>query len=135
MATPSDYAAGLPAFSKLIGCEMVENTPERVVLKAKVVGDLLNRNGVLHGGAMLGMADSAGGQLASANLPAGRATATIESKANFLRPIRLGDEVTITSVPLHLGRTTMMIQTTLARSDGKIAAIVSQTQIVLDWAD
>lgn len=134
MTAPDDYAAQLPAFPMFLGCEMVENTSERVVLKAEVTGTLLNRNGVLHGGAALGMADSAGGQLAAANLPPGWATTTIESKTNFLRPVRLGEVVTITSIPLHVGKTTMLLQTTVTRSDGKVAAIVSQTQMIFLWS-
>lgn len=134
MTDKDGYAARLPAFPALLGCEMVENSAARVVLRATVTDALLNRNGVLHGGALMGMADSGGGQVASANLPPGRATTTIESKVNFLRPIRLGDTATITSVPLHVGRTTMLIQTTITRPDGKVAAIVSQTQMIFDWS-
>lgn len=134
MTEPDGYAARLPAFPELLGCEMVENSADRVVLHATVTEALLNRNGVLHGGALMGMADSAGGQVASANLPPGRATTTIESKVNFLRPVRLGDVATMTSVALHVGRTTMLIQTTVTRPDGKVAAIVLQTQMVFDWA-
>lgn len=135
MTAPGDYAARLPAFPTGLGCEMVENGPERVVLTARVTEVLLNRNGVLHGGALLGIGDSAGGQVASANLAPGMATTTIESKANFLRPVRLGDVVTVTSVPQHVGRTTMVIQTTITRSDGKVAALMSQTQMIFRWSD
>jgi 1,4-dihydroxy-2-naphthoyl-CoA hydrolase len=133
MTTADQRASRLPPFPELLGCSIVEISPERVVFQARVTEALLNRNGVLHGGAILGMADSAGGQLATANLPAGKATTTIESKTNFLRPVRLGDLVTITAVPLHLGRTTMLIETTITRPDGKVAAIVTQTQMTLDW--
>jgi 1,4-dihydroxy-2-naphthoyl-CoA hydrolase len=133
MTTADHRASRLPPFPELLGCSIVETSPERVIFRAKVTEALLNRNGVLHGGAILGMADSAGGQLASANLQPGKATTTIESKTNFLRPIRLGDEVTITSVPLHLGRATMLIETTITRPDGTVAAIVTQTQMTLDW--
>jgi 1,4-dihydroxy-2-naphthoyl-CoA hydrolase len=133
MTTPETIAAQLPAFPEYLGCTIVETSTDRVVLRAAVTETLLNRNGVLHGGAVLGMADSAGGQLAAANLQPGRATTTIESKANFLRPLRLGDVVTVTAVPLHLGKTTMLIQTTITRPDGKVAAIVTQTQMTLDW--
>lgn len=134
MTAPDDYAARLPAFPLGLGCTLVENTPGRVVLTATVTEALLNRNGVLHGGAILGMADAAGGQVASANLAPGLATTTIESKCNFLRPVRLGDVATVTAVPLHVGRTTMLIQTTVTRSDGKVAAVASQTQMIFHWS-
>lgn len=67
------------------------------------------------------------------NLPAGKVTTTIESKTNFLRTIPMGQIATGTSLCLHLGRTTSLWQTTISRSDGQVAAIVMQTQLVIDW--
>ena len=65
----------------------------------------------------------------------GKTTTTLESKTNFLRPIRLGDVARAVSLPLHIGRTTQIWQTTITRGDGKAAAIVTQTQVVIDWKD
>ena len=88
----------------------------------------MHRRGVMHGGALIALADNCGGVCAFLNLPAGaRGTATIESKTNFLRAVRDG-AVTATTRPLHAGRTLMVLETELARDDGKLAAKVTQTQ-------
>lgn len=125
----------LPPFALLIGSRLISLRPEEVVIEMEVGEEHLNRNGVLHGGAFLGLADNAGGTCASANLPEGRATTTIESKTNFLRPIRLGDTARATAAPLHVGATTMLIQVTITRGDGKVAALTTQTQMVMEWRD
>jgi uncharacterized protein (TIGR00369 family) len=92
---------------------------------------LINRNGTLHGGAVMGMADHLGGLGAFLNIAPTESTATVESKTNFFRAIPAGDLVTGISILLHGGRQTMVWQTTLTRSDGKMAALVTQTQIIL----
>ena len=69
------------------------------------------------------------------NLPSGKSTTTLESKTNFLRPIRIGDVARAICEPLHRGRTTQIWHTRILRGDGKLAAIVTQTQIVLEWKD
>ena len=97
--------------------------------------NLANRNGVLRGGAIMGFADNLGGTAATINLGPGKATTTIESKTNFIRPIHIGDTVHGRAIALHKGRTTMIWQTTITRNDGKVAAIVTQTQMVMDWND
>ncbi|WP_223825759.1 PaaI family thioesterase, partial [Enterobacter roggenkampii] len=83
-----------------------------------VTQDHANRNGVMHGGAIMALADNLGGTATIINLPEGKTTTTIESKTNFLRPIRIGDTATATAIPLHKGRTTMVWQTTITRGDG-----------------
>ncbi len=84
--------------------------------------------GLLHGGALMALADGAGGALAFLNLPEGAiGTATIESKTNFLRGVREG-AVTATSRPLHKGRTMIVIETELRGDDGALVAKVTQTQ-------
>ena len=85
------------------------------------------------GGAIMALADNLGGTATMINLPPGKTTTTIESKTNFLRPIRIGDTATARAVPLHKGRTTMVWQTTITRPDGKPAAVVTQTQLTIDW--
>ena len=122
-----------PAFARLLGFRLISAEPDEVLAELSVTEDLSNRNGVMHGGAIMGLADNAGGTGTFLNLPEGRSTTTLESKTNFLRPIRIGDTATARAVPLHKGRTTMVWQTTIARGDGKPAAIVTQTQVVIDW--
>lgn len=124
-----------PDFAIHIGARLVSATRERVEFEMPVTQALANRNGVLHGGAIMGLADNAGGTGTFLNLPGGKSTTTLESKTNFLRPIRLGDVARAVSLPLHLGRTTQIWQTTITRGDGKVAAIVTQTQMVIDWSD
>jgi uncharacterized protein (TIGR00369 family) len=97
----------------------------------KISQDHANRNGVLHGGAMMAFADSLGGTAASLNLSADQRTTTVESKTNFLRAVPLGEVITGTCTPLHRGRRTTVWQTEVTRGDGKVAAIILQTQLTL----
>lgn len=122
-----------PAFAQLLGFRLISAEPDEVVAELSVTEDLSNRNGVMHGGALMAMADNLGGTATMINLPQGKTTTTLESKTNFLRPIRIGDTARARCVPLHKGRTTMVWQTTISRGDGKPAAIVTQTQVVIDW--
>lgn len=122
-----------PAFARLLGFRLVGITQDELVAEVAVTDELANRNGVMHGGAIMAMADNLGGTATMINLPPGKTTTTVESKTNFLRPIRVGDTATGRSIPLHRGRTTMVWQTTITRGDGKVAAIVTQTQMVIDW--
>lgn len=121
------------AFADLCGIEMVEVAPARVLCRMTVTGRLANRNGVLHGGAMMTLADSAAGTAAFINIPEGRSNTTVESKTNFLRGVKVGDTVSASCVPLHAGRTTIVLQVTMTRADGKVAAVTTQTHLVLDW--
>ena len=118
-------------FIKFMGVKVISRGGERS--KAELVNreDLCNRRDVMHGGAIMALADIMGGMTASAALPPGHATATIESKTNFLAPIPKGDTVHAVCTPLHSGRTTIVLQTQITRSDGRLAAMVTQTQIVL----
>lgn len=124
-----------PAFARLLGFRLISAAPDEVVGELPVTPDLANRNGLMHGGAIMALADNIGGTATFINLPQGMTTTTLESKTNFLRPIRIGDVATARCVPLHKGRTTMIWQTTISRADGKAAAIVTQTQLVLEWKD
>jgi uncharacterized protein (TIGR00369 family) len=91
-----------------------------------------NVNGVMHGGALMAMADNLGGRATGANLPPGGRTTTIESKTNFFAAIPVGDVAKAECTPLHRGRSTMVWQTRITRgSDGKLAALVTQTQLVI----
>ena len=122
-------------FSDSLGIGLISADADEVLVSMPATRALANRNGVLHGGALLGMADHAGGTLTIMNLAAGQATTTIESKTNFLRPIRIGDTAHARSTLLHKGRSTVIVQTTIIRDDGKTAAIVTQTQMTLQWRD
>ena len=93
--------------------------------------ELCTTGGILHGGAIMALADSTGGSCAFLNLPEGTAgTSTIESKTNFLRAVRSGT-VTATSRPLHSGRTVIVVETEVTDADGRLVAKVTQTQAVL----
>lgn len=118
-------------FARLLGVKIVEEDPDRLVGQLTVTSSLLNRNGTLHGGAVMGLADHLGGTATFLNLGTGEGTATSESKTNFFRPVPEGDTVTTVTTPLHRGRRTMVWETRITRSDGKLAAIVTQTQMIL----
>lgn len=121
-----------PPFAQFIGMDITEVTPERVRAQLLVREELGNRNGVLHGGALMALADNLGGTAATANLKDGQSTTTIESKTNFFAAIPVGSVAQAECTPLHRGRTTMVWQTKVTRADGRLAAIVTQTQLVLD---
>jgi 1,4-dihydroxy-2-naphthoyl-CoA hydrolase len=115
-------------FAAAIGMELLEATPELVVSRLQWAPERCTTGGVMHGGALMALADNGGGVCAFLNLPEGAVgTATIESKTNFLRAVREG-AVTASSRPLHVGRTMVVVETELVRDDGKLAAKVTQTQ-------
>ncbi len=123
-------AADQPPFAKLMGIKLIEVTRDRVVAEIVVREELTNRNGGLHGGAVMGIADNMGGTATFVNMPAGTGTTTIESKTNFFAAVPAGDTIRAECTPLHRGRTTMVWQTRIIRSDGRLAAIVVQTQLI-----
>ena len=125
---PPDYA--MP-FSDFLGVELIEVTPERVVARMKVRPELCTRPAVLHGGAVMALADTLGGVATVAYLAAGQWTTTIESKTNFLAAVPEGETATAECTALHRGKTTMVWQTKISREDGRIAAYVTQTQLIL----
>ena len=118
-------------FATLMGVTVVGVTPELVVGELKVRPELCTRPDVLHGGAYMAFADTIGAIATVANLKEGESTTTIESKTNFFAAILLGDTARAECTPLHRGRTTMVWQTKITRGDGRLAAIVTQTQMVL----
>jgi uncharacterized protein (TIGR00369 family) len=126
-ATPDQLRDVLP-FAVLIGVELLDAGPELVRGRLPFSPERCTAGGLLHGGALMALADTCGGVCAFLNLPEGAVgTATIESKTNFLRAVRDG-AVTATTRPLHAGRTTIVLETELARGDGKLVAKVTQTQ-------
>ncbi|HEX8662679.1 MAG TPA: PaaI family thioesterase [Beijerinckiaceae bacterium] len=118
-------------FADHLGVEVVEATPERVVARLKVRPELCTVPAVLHGGAVMALADSLGAIATLANLADGQWTTTIESKTNFLAAVPVGETATAECTPLHVGRTTMVWQTKITREDGRVAAYVTQTQLVI----
>ena len=124
--------ADLFPFAKLMGITVTRAEPELIEAALEVRADLCTSGEILHGGAIMAFADSLGGLVTLMNLPAdATGTATIESKTNFFRAARLGSHLTARTVPLHLGRTTHVLQTTISNEAGKSVASVTQTQIVL----
>ncbi len=120
-----------PPFAEFLGIKVTHVSPERVLAELTVREELGNRFGILHGGAIMALADNLGGTATIANLPEGATTATIESKTNFFAGIPVGDTARAECTPLHRGRSTMVWQTRITRGDGRLAAIVTQTQMVL----
>ena len=118
-------------FARLMGVSIVSFTPDLVIGELTVREDLCTRPNVLHGGATMAFADTIGAIATVANLKDGESTTTIESKTNFFAAIPLGDTARAECTPLHRGRTTMVWQTKITRGDGRLAAIVTQTQMVL----
>ena len=122
--------ADLPPFIKLLGVNVLHRSPERSEAELIVREELCNRRGVLHGGAVMALGDTLGGMTAIMSLPDGGRTATIESKTNFFASVPKGDTAHAVCIPLHRGRTTMVLETRITRGDGKLAAIVTQTQLI-----
>jgi 1,4-dihydroxy-2-naphthoyl-CoA hydrolase len=118
-------------FAGLLGLEVVSASPEEVRARLDWDESRCTAGGILHGGALMGLADSSGGLCAFLNLPDGASgTATIESKSNFFRPVS-DRYVEATSRVLHQGRSTIVVETELRDADGRLAAKITQTQAVL----
>jgi 1,4-dihydroxy-2-naphthoyl-CoA hydrolase len=122
--------ADLPPFTQLLGVNVLHRSPERSEAELMVREELCNRRGILHGGAVMALGDTLGGMTAIMNLPDGGRTATIESKTNFFAAVPKGDTAHAVCIPLHRGRTTIVLETRITRGDGKLAAIVTQTQLI-----
>jgi 1,4-dihydroxy-2-naphthoyl-CoA hydrolase len=118
-------------FAKLLGIRFLSATAESVTAEMKVRDDLCTRPAVLHGGAMMALADTLGGCATSLNLRDGASTTTLESKTNFLAPAAVGTTVRAECIAIHRGRRTMVWQTRITSETGKLLAIVTQTQMVL----
>jgi len=118
-------------FPDLIGIELTEVTAERVGATLTVRDEICTTGNVLHGGAIMAFADTLGAIGTFVNLPEGARTTTIESKTNFLGAAPLGARILGESTPVHRGRTTMVWQTRITLSTGKLVALVTQTQMVL----
>jgi uncharacterized domain 1 len=117
--------------AKHLGIEIVSATPERIVGAMRVKPELCTEPAVLHGGAVMAFADTLGALGTVANLSEGGRTVTLESKTNFIGAAPVGSQVVGESTPLHVGRRTMVWQTRVSTQDGKLVAVVTQTQLVL----
>ena len=118
-------------FAKLLGLRFVTAELDRVVAELVVRDDLCTLPAVLHGGAVMAFADTLGAAGTFLNLPDGAQTATIESKTNFIAPAAVGTRVIGESRPVHRGKTTMVWQTRVSSAEGRLVALVTQTQLVL----
>jgi 1,4-dihydroxy-2-naphthoyl-CoA hydrolase len=118
-------------FAELLGIEFVSASAEKIVAEMTVREDLCTRPAVLHGGAIMAFADTLGATGTILNLKQGAGTTTIESKTNFIAPAPVGTRVTGEATPVHRGRRTMIWQTRVATSEGRLVAVVTQTQLVL----
>ena len=128
----NDAAKSQPPFAEFLGLKITHVSPERVTAELPMREELNNRFNIMHGGAIMALADNLGGTAATANLREGQSTTTIESKTNFFAAIPIVDVAKAECTPLHRGRTTMVWQTRVTRNDGKLCALVTQTQLVLD---
>lgn len=128
----SDRSAGdvsIP-FASMLDINIHTVEAERVTATMAWAECLCTAGGILHGGALMAFADTVGAVCAVVNLPTNAGTSTIESKTNFFRAVR-GGTVTATCTPLHIGRSTIVVQTNLTDDQGKRVAQVTQTQSVL----
>jgi 1,4-dihydroxy-2-naphthoyl-CoA hydrolase len=126
-----EVKARMLPFAKLLGIEFVAAAPERVVAEMTVRDDLCTRPAVLHGGAVMAFADTLGATGTILNLPEGAGTTTIESKTNFIGPAPAGTRIVGEATPVHRGRLTQVWQTRITTAEGKLVALVTQTQLVL----
>ncbi len=132
MSDVNEAAKFQPAYANFLGIKITHVSRDRVTAELPVRDELNNRHGIMHGGAIISLADNLGGTATTANLRPGQTTATIESKTNFFAGIPVGDVAYAECTPLHRGRTTMVWQTRITRKDGKLCALVTQTQAVLE---
>lgn len=119
-------------FADLLGVTFTEADRDKVVATMLVRPDLCTLPAVLHGGAVMAFADTLGAMGTFLNLQEGAGTTTIESKTNFIGPAPVGTTVTGESVPVHRGRRTMVWQTRITSAEGRLVALVTQTQLVLE---
>lgn len=118
-------------FAELLGIRFTEANADRIVAEMTVRPDMCTRPDILHGGAAMAFADTLGAAATVVNLPEGKGTTTLESKTNFLGPAAVDSTVTGECTPVHRGRRTMVWQTRITNEDGRMVALVTQTQMVL----
>jgi len=124
-------STGMP-FSDLMGVDIVERDKTRVVGRMVVREDLCTAGAILHGGAYMAFADALGAIGGVLNLAPGARTTTLESKTNFLRAAPVGSTITGEATPLHIGRRSSVWQTRITDDEGKLLALVTQTQMTIE---
>lgn len=122
----------MPPFSKLLGIRFLSASMEQVTAEMMVREDLCTTPAVLHGGAIMAFADTMGACATVLNLPQGAGTTTIESKTNFLAPAPVGSKVIGECSAVHRGKRTMVWQTQVKSESGRLVALVTQTQMVIE---
>ena len=136
VSAPPEALCGLgplyQPFPQLLGIEVIEAAPARVRARLLVRPEFCRSGHMAHGGVMMALADVAASVGAYLNLPEGAATTTIESKTNFMGPASEGSTIEAEATPLHVGRRSSVWQTRITREDGKLLALIIQTQMVLE---
>ena len=120
-----------PIFPGLLGITLVSVSEDKVVAEMKVRADLCTTGGICHGGAYMAFADTVGAVGTVMSLPEGARTTTTDSSTKFIAAAKEGTVVTAEAVALHRGRTTHVWQTSIRREDGKLCAVVTQTQLII----
>ena len=123
-----------PLFPGLMGVRLTEVAPDRVSAEMDVRADLCTAGGILHGGAYMAFADTLGAVGTVINLAAGKRTTTTDSSTKFIAGARVNTVVTAECLALHRGRTTLVWQTSIRNAEGRLCAVVTQTQLVLEAA-
>ncbi|MGY4309079.1 1,4-dihydroxy-2-naphthoyl-CoA hydrolase [Bradyrhizobium sp. USDA 4369] len=132
--TPLDRINALKMpFAELKGVTFIEAGADRVVATMRVRADLCTLHHTVHGGAVMALADSVGAAATVINLPdEAKGTTTIESKTNFIGGAKEGTVITAIATPVHRGRRTQVWQTRIETAEGRLVAVVTQTQLVLE---
>lgn len=120
-----------PLLPGLMGIKLIELAPEKVVAEMLIRPDLCTGGGIMHGGSAMAFADTLGAVGTVINLPPGHGTTTTDSSTKFIAGAKVGTVVRGESVALHRGRSTMVWQTSITNAEGKLCAVVIQTQLVL----
>ncbi len=131
--SPLDRLAAHPLpFAVLMGVTFTAASPDEVVARMTVREDLCTAGAIVHGGALMALADTVGAAATFLNLPEGaKGTTTIESKTNFVAAAPAGEVLTAIATPVHRGGRTQVWQTRIVRGDRKLVALVTQTQMIL----
>lgn len=122
----------MSAYAEMMGIKYISIAKDKVVIEMPIREDMANLNGTAHGGAILSLADHVAGMGARQNIGEKHSTVTVESKTNFFAIIPIGDVAHAETTPLHVGRTTSVWLTRITRGDGRVAAVTTQTQLVIE---
>lgn len=127
----AEYQRNLPGLPKFLGMTFTRIEKDVVTAEIVVRPEHCNPAGTIHGGGIMALADTKGAIGTWVNLREGQDTTTVESKTNFFAAAPAGTTLTAESIPLHRGRRTQVWETKLTRSDGRMVAKVTQTQLVI----